>query len=368
MQVHPNGRILLRFDRNANEPDAFRQQLSACVLDRQGNLWLGTDELTGLSRLKRTAPGIFGKHDYTELANRLRLPERDEEIDIEGMDIARDGDRDQLWIIGSHTSTRKGIKPEVGDAENLGRLRDVRVRRNRFLIARTEIKNGKVEPGGIVQLPISDKGNALSRALRDDPHLGPFLCAKDKKKKKKKRGCVQTASKENGFDIEGAAIRGRRLFMGLRGPVLRGLAMLIEVQLRESGHGGLALDEVGIADRHYRKHFLQLNGMGVRDLVWHEDDLLILAGPTMNITGLQSIYRFHDAADLADDSISELDGVRLELLYHLPLVTEGDKAEGICLYDSLGEPGLLVVYDAPRPGRLVAKDAVLGDVFALPQA
>ena len=102
--------------------------------------------------------------------------------------------------------------------------------------------------------------------------------------------------------------------------------------------------------------------------VWHGDDLLILAGPTMNITGLQSIYRFHDAADLADDSISELDGVRLELLYHLPLVTEGDKAEGICLYDSLGEPGLLVVYDAPRPGRLVAKDAVLGDVFALPQA
>lgn len=361
MQSYPRTRVLLRFDREADEPDLFRYQLSACAHDREGYLWLGTDELTGLSRLNQKTPGMFADHDYTDLSDRSKLPLEDEEIDIEGMDI-EDG---RLWIVGSHTNTRKGIKSGKDPETNLERLTQVRVRPNRFLIACTQIEAGKLKNDKLTQLPIAEEGNALSLALREDPHLSPFMCTKDKEQH---GGCEQVASKENGFDIEGAAVRGRRLFLGLRGPVLRGWAMLLEIRLAENKGKWLTLEPIGSSGRPYRKHFVDLDGMGVRDLMWHGDDLLILAGPTMDITGLQSIYRFRYAVDLADDSITALDAIRLKLLYHLPLVTEGDKAEGLCRYDGFGEPGLLVVYDAPRSDRLVADNAVLADVFDLPDA
>jgi hypothetical protein len=46
-------------------------------------------------------------------------------------------------------------------------------------------------------------------ALADDPHLGFFVGA-------------MIPGKENGFDVEGLAFYQNRIFLGLRGPVLRG--------------------------------------------------------------------------------------------------------------------------------------------------
>jgi len=250
-------RVLLRFDGDVDgleddevaAEDRLRRELSACAQDRDGNLWLGTDELAGLSRLRPEAPGAFGRHTFTDLAGLLSLPDDDDEE----------------------------------------------------------------------------------------------------------------------IDIEGLAVHGRRLLLGLRGPVLRGWALLLELQVADTDDGWLCLEPIGDGGRPYRKHFVQLGGMGIRDLVWHGDDLLLLAGPTMDITGLQSLYRFRGAADLDDDSLSPLDGDTLSLAYHLPLVTEGDKAEGLCLFSGLDAPGLLVVYDAPCADRLVAADAVLADLFELPR-
>ena len=51
------------------------------------------------------------------------------------------------------------------------------------------------------------QANLLTRALADDPHFGPYLAI---------------PGKDNGFDIEGLAVDGRQLLLGLRGPVLRG--------------------------------------------------------------------------------------------------------------------------------------------------
>jgi hypothetical protein len=62
-------RVLLRFDREARDPDRLRGHLSACTRDRDGHLWLGTDELTTLSRFKPKAPGVFTKHNYTYLSD-----------------------------------------------------------------------------------------------------------------------------------------------------------------------------------------------------------------------------------------------------------------------------------------------------------
>ena len=62
-------------------------------------------------------------------------------------------------------------------------------------------------------------------ALRQDPHLGPFLRTSHGEADGK-HARAPLASKENGFDIEGLAAFDRRLILGLRGPVLRGWAML----------------------------------------------------------------------------------------------------------------------------------------------
>lgn len=45
----------------------------------------------------------------------------------------------------------------------------------------------------------------------------------------------------------------------------------------------------------YRKHVLDLDGLGVRDLCPSGDDLLVLAGPTMDLDGPVRIYRWHGA-------------------------------------------------------------------------
>ena len=143
-------------------------------------------------------------------------------------------------------------------------------------------------------------------------------------------------------------------------------ALVLEIAVENAGPGELRLKKIGIGARPYRKHFVQLGGMGVRDLLWDGDDLLLLAGPTMDITGLQSVFRLRCAVCLDDDSLTGIDDPGLELLFQLPVVDGGDKAEGLARYDGLGEPGLLVVFDAPRPERLVGSDGVLADVYPLP--
>ena len=47
----------------------------------------------------------------------------------------------------------------------------------------------------------------------------------------------------------------------------------------------LRLREIGSHGLPYRKHLLELGGLGIRDLCVDGDDLLILAGPTMDLDG-----------------------------------------------------------------------------------
>ena len=105
----------------------------------------------------------------------------------------------------------------------------------------------------------------LRDLLRRDEHLGPFL---------------PIPGKDNGLDIEGIAVRGERVYLGLRGPVLRGWAFVLElrpyVDDDEPDRLRLRPFEDG---QPYRKHVLDLDGLGVRDLCPAGDDLLVLAGP-----------------------------------------------------------------------------------------
>ncbi|MCG6943521.1 MAG: DUF3616 domain-containing protein [Thiohalocapsa sp.] len=369
MIAQPTLKPLLRFN-NADDPDALRDEVSACCFDERGRLWCGTDERNGLSCLTpqpaaASGAATFGAHRQIDLAGALDLPDgKDEEIDIEGMDYGEG----RIWFVGSHTSTRRGAEPDDLGRKQRKALRDVKRRLNRFML-------GCFEPDGaavrLAQLPIGKRGNKLSEALRDDDHLAPFLRSQDARP-----GWPQLAAKENGFDIEGLAVRGERLFLGLRGPVLRGWALLLEVAVDDGKAPKLKLEQIGRAlggkKRVYRKHFLALDGMGVRDLCWQGNDLLLLAGPTMDITGRQTLWRLRDAATLDDDSITRR-GRHLEPLFDLPFEPDGDKAEGLAPWYPTssagagnGHAGVMIVYDAPVPARKEGADGVRADVFGLP--
>jgi Protein of unknown function (DUF3616) len=106
-----------------------------------------------------------------------------------------------------------------------------------------------------------------------------------------------------------------------------------------------------------RKHFLDLGGLGIRDLAIREKDLFILAGPTMVLDGPVFIYQWRNALDVAGEAV-----VRLGSDWAIPFGTGTDHAEGMTF---VGASTVMVCYDSPAKERLAGKDGVHADVFAL---
>jgi hypothetical protein len=182
----------------------------------------------------------------------------------------------------------------------------------------------------------------------EDPHLSPF---------------VPIPGKDNGLDVEGLAVRGMRAFVGLRGPVLREWCCILELLLEADADDGslklLPLD----GSVPYRKHFLKLGGLGVRDLVWLENDLLILAGPSMAHDGPIEIWRWRNAIkQRASGTASET-----RRLLVLPHGERTDRAEGMTIFDGdAAGSSVLVVFDTPDTRRLTGVAAVHADIYRLP--
>lgn len=356
-------RVLLQFEQGTK---TLLSNLSAVTLTPDGNLWVGSDELNKIgseevNTIERLSPldsDQFGKHQTFALRDFIDLPDHLGETDIEGLDNADS----YLWLVGSHSTKRK--KPKGNNLKkDIQRLAEVKVDPNRFLIARIPVVAGELhkscpDPDNSKRqltaacLKRKKQGNQLIKALREDEHLGTYVSS-------------ILPSKENGFDIEGIAAYKNRLFLGLRGPVLGDWAILLEVEVTESD-GELKLKRIGEAGQRYRKHFLQLDGLGVRDLQFQGSDLLILAGPTMDLVGRLRVYRWRDALHTSKNTICEQGATKLEVVLELPYSSTGDKAEGIALFPSVTDANaLLVVYDSPNSSRLVGDDGILADIFRL---
>jgi hypothetical protein len=339
--------ISLRFDPaavNIGTTD-LRTGLSAVALDGD-TLWLACDEGCRLERLSKQDDGSFASHAPVSLGSLLTLPApATEEADIEGMDVSDDW----LWIVGSHSVKRRSAKP-LDDAVTVAeKLAETSRDGNRHLLARiplagTDVRreHGKRRAASIDTRP---KSSALLKAIKrgrdgdGDPHLASF---------------VPVPGKDNGFDIEGLAVSGERVFIGLRGPVLRGWACVLEVHPVDAGDH-LDLEPV---DKRlpYRKHFLNLGGLGIRDLLVLGDDLLILAGPTMALDGACAIWRWkRGAVGGAPSGVTHL--------RTLPTHDTADRAEGFT--DLPDGKSVMVVYDTPHDERLVGDDTVLADVFPI---
>jgi hypothetical protein len=329
--------------------DPLRQDLSALELTGRC-LWTACDETVTVERLVTEDWRHFGRHRSYDLGAYFPLPsDAGEEIDIEG--LAHDDG--YLWITGSHSLKRKKPKRHEKDRRQaLDRLTRIEREANRYFLGRVPLVAGTeegifepIEPGAsptadgrtAACLAMHGGSNALADVLKDDIHIGPFMAV---------------PCKENGFDIEGIAARGERVFLGLRGPVLRGWALVLELQVETQG-GTLSLRPIGEDGVGYRKHFLDLDGLGIRDLSFDGDRLLLLAGPTMDLDGPVAVYAWPGALSAEDEQVIPHD--ELEKVFDVPYGHGVDHAEGIALKrpaEGGGPAHLLVVFDSPAPGRL----------------
>ncbi|PKO33365.1 MAG: DUF3616 domain-containing protein [Betaproteobacteria bacterium HGW-Betaproteobacteria-7] len=336
--------------------------LSGAAFSREC-LWVAGDEACAIDRLRRLDPsGIellrFGDGLSFSLAELLDLPGgADEEADLEGMAVA-DG---YLWVVGSHGLKRKNAKSDRDHAENAKRLAKVTLDSNRRLLACLPIEMGEDGNPSLVReakdgrrarrLKGDAEANLLTQALSDDPHFGPYL---------------GIPGKDNGLDIEGLVVDGKRLLLGLRGPVLRGWSALLEIALEAKGEQLrlVPLDESGSL---IRKHFLQLEGLGIRDLHFSGNDLYILAGPTMVLDGDIRVFKWPNAKSLlaANREPVRFDAALTQML-SLPHGHGTNRAEALCELPAelaAHKPSWLVLYDAPGPDRKDGEYTVFGDVI-----
>lgn len=325
-----------------------RDNLSAVAASGNG-FWFGTDEGTLLDRLSGDGGERLADHLSFELKEVLKLPVatgKKREIDIEGLCVA-DG---RLWLVGSHAALRDKADPEKdGPEEAIKELTKIKKPANRWTLAAFELRNDGSDLGPAATLSNDGQTTPLLDALAGDPHLGPFS---------------GIPAKDNGFDIEGLAVLGQRVFLGLRGPVLRGWAILLELLLEIEGDR-LELKPNGPDGRHYRKHFLNLEGGGLRDLALLPggEEILLLAGPTMALDGTIRLHRWRIPAVAGGDTIT----VKQDCpeVMTIPHRRGKDRAEGIELLLGAAEPELLVVYDSPHEERCAGASVVDADVFAL---
>lgn len=376
---------------------AYRESLSG-IVKIDNTLFLAADESVSIERLVADEQGNYGSHSSFELEPLIKLPagpfkekkgkRKILEVDIEGLDYQNH----YLWLIGSHSLKRKSIKlkdiedfkddnydEEKFEKASIENLAKVESDGNRYVLARIPVvKDGdtyaltascphpddNTKQLTQAKLNCSQITDDLKDALKNDSHLGRFFLTPEEQN--------SIAGKDNGFDIEGLVVSGDKIFVGLRGPVLRGWAIILEIELIEDEKlpNTLRLKPIGKNKELYKKHFLQLNGLGVRDLCRDGQDLLILAGPTMDLDGPAYVYRWYDAVVQPYERLvfqgrnGELQRV-LELPYGQGKDAGSDHPEGITLLSDNKEKSLLVVYDSPSENRK-GKTSVTADIFSLP--
>ena len=375
-RMHPTNIVLLEFHPEHDKltyDKELRDGLSV-VLRMGHTLWLANDETVSLERLTLSDEDSTGRSSFTRdhkqfaLHDFLPLPlaphgetaDDINEADIEGLAC----DKQYLWLTGSHSLRRKQPKPDDGVKKAHKRLCSVDSQGNRYLLARIPVteQNGehvllkqtgqKGKQRTAAMLRGDQHGNELTALLKKDEHFGPFLAI---------------PGKDNGFDIEGIAVAGEHLLLGLRGPVLRGWAAIIEVALVDDEEPGwMKLAPVDRDGQMLRKHFLDLGGLGIRDLCVQGKDLLILAGPTMDLDGPVYVVRWVGGALPAKETVTP--AAQLERVLTLPFGHGVDHPEGMTLFSDKKrhDDELMVVYDAASPSRQIGDSIIVADVFALP--
>jgi hypothetical protein len=331
----PIGRVRFAFDPAlvAQAGTPIHRNLSA--ITREGDtVFLACDEGASLERLLRVDGG-FARHRRVPLGELVDLPGgKDGEMDIEGLSI----EGRWLWVAGSQSIKRRKVKERRGDAEALKALGDEDWEPNRQFLGRFPLveRDGGLWPVAeeagrrAAWLRLGGKGR-LRRWLSRDRSLRPFL---------------DLPAKENGLDLEGIATRGDRLWIGLRGPVLGQSAIVLELELRISRKGHLKARRIEGRAR-FRRHFVDTDGQGIRDMKWDGADLLLVTGPVMSGNGPAAVLRLRGFADRRTEGYVGED--EQSLVQRLLYGESVDHPEGLVRW---GRDGWLVIHDSPGPDRI----------------
>lgn len=353
----PIGQVELKFKKKAvkKAPDILTEISTSVVVGN--NLFVAYDESSAIERLT-WKDGKYKKHKTFELDDFFPLPGgREGEMDIEGLAW----ERPYLWFSGSMSLKRNTPDPDDDPAEAAEKLLEITTDDNRFSIGRIPCVHDEetdtwtpveeLELDGVTHRALMMEGGAqstaLTEALATDDHLEPFM---------------KIPCKDNGFDIEGLAVHGERIFLGMRGPVLGGWAIIIEFSVHES-QGWLRLDVRGDKDKPYRKHFIHLAGMGIREINFDPDngDMLLLAGPTMDLDGTIAAWKIADGLPEEEVSVTHHAERLFDVVEGHGVAHGHNKAEGMAI---TGRGNYLIVYDSPDDDYLVGKRSVLADVYA----
>jgi len=272
-------------------------------------LWTASDETRTVERLVESDDG-FRLDRQVALDDVFALPGKrsGSEADLEALAADTDG----LWICGSHCRVRR--KADEGAPPD-PRVED---RPSRQLLGHLRLANGEVVDSTMV--PVSGPRSLRARLARE-PRIAPFM---------------HLPTKDNGLDIEGIAVFRGELLVGLRAPVVETTATVLRFPIMSPGHVTAALDT----------SYLDLGGLGVRELASAGSFVYVIAGPVGKTGGPFRLYRWKP---LGGDRIQ-----RPARVHEWPL--DGDRPEGLCVLSRDGVDGVLVVYDD-------AKDRVKGTVF-----
>ena len=318
-------------------------------------LFLAYDESAAIERL-RWKGDKYTKHKTFELDDFFDLPDGKGEMDIEGLAW----EKPYLWFTGSMSLKRNEPNPDDDDEKGAAKLLEIDTDDNRFTLGRIpcEYDEDKNEWTPVQELETTDgvlkgmimeggtRSTVLSELLSVDDHIAPFM---------------KIPCKENGFDIEGLAVQGERIFLGLRGPVLSGWATVIEFGVHER-NGYLHMDGRGDDEKPYRKHFIKMAGMGIREINVDPEtnDLLILAGPTMDLDGTISAWRIKGGLPEKPISFTHDPERMFDVVDGTNLEHGKDKAEGMAI---LNDGNYLITFDSPREDRFEGDRGVWVDVY-----
>lgn len=222
-----------------------------------------------------------------EIGNLLKIDPRKPEIDFEA--VARDGDR--LWWIGSHGRSKKGKK-----------------RPNRRMLFATNVPRRDLSDIRLVSIQYD-----LVPVLQAHSELSEILTEQ----------VIKTAPKKGGLNIEGLAIApDGTLMLGLRAPLIgaqgmRGDALIVSLSYEDESWSVSSFQRLSLADR------------GVRDMVWSDDRLTIIAGQVAS-GGTPVLFAWGGTGDVQPVETPSFDGFNAEALVRIDskwLVMSDDGSE-----------------------------------------
>lgn len=129
-------------------------------------------------------------------------------------------------------------------------------------------------------------------------------------------------SKENGIDIEALAVRGGKLHIGFRGPVLRGgYVPVLKADFDLLAEGAAQIDTDDLL-------FVRLDGLGIRSMTSVSTGFLIVAGPVGDAPGPYKLFHWDGR-----DTIPGTNSPAGEAALLGEIETSGGKPEGLVMLE-----------------------------------